>query len=274
MEFGGNTRHLGLFGEETDEITDLHQILEEVLLTAHEDGVTGITRRRRDPSSDGVRTLAVDANSNCMERQMLIHFHRERDANCADAQDLMRLIVEVEERMNHSDSLIREVEILTDCILVVEAPSKSKRVQGRDVEKLRRLNEMVSEARREITPYNPKPESFLQSMADSSKGKDSTKLIVTDEIIEYVWAKYGNKWQVGDATSDVILDDLLQKKFNEQERAIDDKTKLTGIKCVDNLKKRIQNVEKVLYKAKEKMLMEKGMDEGAWSEIGIVYVKR
>ncbi|GKF16602.1 hypothetical protein Tco_0061520, partial [Tanacetum coccineum] len=94
-------------------------------------------------------------------------------------------------------------------------------------------------------------------MADSSKGKDSTKLVVTDEIIEYVWAKYGNKWQVDDAMADVILDDLLQKKFNEHERVKDDKGKLTGIECVDNLEKRIQNVEKVLYKAKEQMLMEK-----------------
>nr|GEY23935.1 hypothetical protein [Tanacetum cinerariifolium] len=143
MAFKGNTRHLGSFGEETDEITDLHQILEEVLRTTHGEDITGITRRRRDPSSDGVRdlvtasgrsrlnedpessTLAVDANSNCMERQMLIHFHRERDANCADAQDLMRLIVEVEERMNHNDALIREVEILTGCIPVVEATRAS-----------------------------------------------------------------------------------------------------------------------------------------------------
>nr|GEW21325.1 hypothetical protein [Tanacetum cinerariifolium] len=104
-------------------------------------------------------------------------------------------------------------------------------------------------------------------MANFSKGKDSTKLVVTDEIIEYVWAKYGNKWQVDDTMADVILDDLLQKEFNEHERMKDDKGKgiekddkgkLTGIKCVDNLEKKIQNVEKILYKAKEKMLMENG----------------
>nr|GEW68461.1 hypothetical protein [Tanacetum cinerariifolium] len=59
MAFGGNTCDLGSFGEETDEITDLHQILEEVLLTAHGDGVAGITRRRRDPSGDGVRDFVT-----------------------------------------------------------------------------------------------------------------------------------------------------------------------------------------------------------------------
>ncbi|GJY96871.1 hypothetical protein Tco_0513781 [Tanacetum coccineum] len=42
MAFGGNTRNLGLFGEETDEITDLHQILEEVLLTERGDSVASI----------------------------------------------------------------------------------------------------------------------------------------------------------------------------------------------------------------------------------------
>nr|GEW52299.1 putative reverse transcriptase domain-containing protein [Tanacetum cinerariifolium] len=50
----GNTRDLGSFGEETDEITDLHQILEEVFLTARRDGIAGITRCRRDPSGDDV----------------------------------------------------------------------------------------------------------------------------------------------------------------------------------------------------------------------------
>ncbi|GJV45464.1 hypothetical protein Tco_1430000 [Tanacetum coccineum] len=63
MAFGGNTRDLGSFGEETNEITDLHQILEELLLTERGDGVAGIKRRRRDPSGDGVRDL-VTAETN------------------------------------------------------------------------------------------------------------------------------------------------------------------------------------------------------------------
>ncbi|GJX08535.1 hypothetical protein Tco_0196467 [Tanacetum coccineum] len=59
MAFGGNTCDLGSFGEETDKITDLHQIHEEVLFTERGDGVAGIKRRRRDLSSDGVRDLAT-----------------------------------------------------------------------------------------------------------------------------------------------------------------------------------------------------------------------
>nr|GEW48406.1 hypothetical protein [Tanacetum cinerariifolium] len=59
MAFEGNTRDLDSFGEETYEITDLHQILEEVLLTKHGDGVACIKRRRRDPSSDGIRDLVT-----------------------------------------------------------------------------------------------------------------------------------------------------------------------------------------------------------------------
>ncbi|GJQ96931.1 retrovirus-related pol polyprotein from transposon TNT 1-94 [Tanacetum coccineum] len=59
MAFRGNTRDLGTFGEETDEITNLHQILEEVLLRVRGYGVAGITRRRRDPSSDSVRDLVT-----------------------------------------------------------------------------------------------------------------------------------------------------------------------------------------------------------------------
>ncbi|GJW81877.1 hypothetical protein Tco_0145852 [Tanacetum coccineum] len=52
MAFGGNTRDVGSFGEETDEITDLHQILEEVLLTEHGDSVASIKQPRRDLFSD------------------------------------------------------------------------------------------------------------------------------------------------------------------------------------------------------------------------------
>ncbi|GJQ97995.1 hypothetical protein Tco_0009134 [Tanacetum coccineum] len=59
MTFGGNTRDLGSFGEETDEITDLHQILEEVLLTERGDGVAGIKRFLRDPSGDIVIDLVT-----------------------------------------------------------------------------------------------------------------------------------------------------------------------------------------------------------------------
>ncbi|GJU32747.1 zinc finger, CCHC-type containing protein [Tanacetum coccineum] len=59
MAFGGSTRNLGSFGEETNEITDLHQILEEVLLTKRGDGVASIKRRRRDLFSDGVWKLGT-----------------------------------------------------------------------------------------------------------------------------------------------------------------------------------------------------------------------
>ncbi|GJZ07945.1 hypothetical protein Tco_0542228 [Tanacetum coccineum] len=57
MTFGENTRDLGSFGEETDEITDLHQILKEVLLTERRDGVASIKRRRHDLFSNGVWNL-------------------------------------------------------------------------------------------------------------------------------------------------------------------------------------------------------------------------
>ncbi|GKB77824.1 hypothetical protein Tco_0944719, partial [Tanacetum coccineum] len=59
MAFGGNTHDLGSFGEETDKITDLHQIHKEVLFIECGDGVTAIKRRRRDLSSNNVRDLAT-----------------------------------------------------------------------------------------------------------------------------------------------------------------------------------------------------------------------
>ncbi|GJR57184.1 retrovirus-related pol polyprotein from transposon TNT 1-94 [Tanacetum coccineum] len=59
MAFKGNTHDLGSFGEETDEITDLHQILEEVLLTERGDGITSIKRHCHDLFSDSVWNLEM-----------------------------------------------------------------------------------------------------------------------------------------------------------------------------------------------------------------------
>ncbi|GJQ91369.1 hypothetical protein Tco_0002508 [Tanacetum coccineum] len=51
------------------------------------------------------------------------------------------------------------------------------------------------------------------SVVESSKAtdKDYTKLLVTDEMLEYVFAKYGNKWHLEDDIADVILEDLWMK---------------------------------------------------------------
>ncbi|GJV74752.1 hypothetical protein Tco_1506336 [Tanacetum coccineum] len=59
MAFRRNTHDFGSFGEETDKITDLHQIHEEVLFTERGDGVAGIKRHRLDLSSDSVKDLAT-----------------------------------------------------------------------------------------------------------------------------------------------------------------------------------------------------------------------
>nr|GEY15290.1 protein kinase-like domain, concanavalin A-like lectin/glucanase domain protein [Tanacetum cinerariifolium] len=70
MAFGGNTRDLGSFREETEKITDPHQIHEEVFLTERKDGVTDIKRRCRDLSSNGVRNLATAERIKELELRM------------------------------------------------------------------------------------------------------------------------------------------------------------------------------------------------------------
>ncbi|GJZ95223.1 hypothetical protein Tco_0667426, partial [Tanacetum coccineum] len=57
MAFGGNTRDLGSFGEETDKTTTLHQILEEVVHTECGDGVASFKRQRQDGKENGVNIL-------------------------------------------------------------------------------------------------------------------------------------------------------------------------------------------------------------------------
>ncbi|GJV56970.1 hypothetical protein Tco_1457975 [Tanacetum coccineum] len=92
MAFGGNTRDLGSFGEETDEITDIHQILEEVLLTERGDGVASIKRHRYDLSGDGVWTYATasqqipyDNRITCIAATII----EDRDAFRSEVPDLV-----------------------------------------------------------------------------------------------------------------------------------------------------------------------------------------
>nr|GEW33339.1 hypothetical protein [Tanacetum cinerariifolium] len=58
MDFGGNTRDWGSFGEETNKITDLYKSLEDLCKQCG-DGVVGIKGRRCDLYGDGVRNLAT-----------------------------------------------------------------------------------------------------------------------------------------------------------------------------------------------------------------------
>ncbi|GJV08040.1 hypothetical protein Tco_1345696 [Tanacetum coccineum] len=59
MTFGGNTRDLGSFEEETDEITDLLQDSPRIMFLERRDGVTSTKRRRHDLFGDNVRDLAM-----------------------------------------------------------------------------------------------------------------------------------------------------------------------------------------------------------------------
>ncbi|GJS32751.1 hypothetical protein Tco_0531133 [Tanacetum coccineum] len=73
-----------------------------------------------------------------------------------------------------------------------------------------------------------------------------------------------------DAMADVILEDLLQKVYNETELVKDDKGKGTETESLDNLENRIQNVEEVLYKAKEQMIMKKSELDLELAPTGII----
>nr|GEX95577.1 zinc finger, CCHC-type [Tanacetum cinerariifolium] len=107
-------------------------------------------------------------------------------------------------------------------------------------------------------------------MVDFYKSMDLNKLVINNDMIDYVLQKYGNNWQVDDAIADEILNDLLkivlmyclvgylcrlQRKVTFER---DDKRKVTRIKILDDLEQKIEKVEKDLNKAKEKMDLNKG----------------
>nr|GEV56734.1 ribonuclease H-like domain-containing protein [Tanacetum cinerariifolium] len=100
---------------------------------------------------------------------------------------------------------------------------------------------------------------------------DLKNMVINDEMINYVLEKCENKWQDDNGNEpferlvykkehfSVILPIILLMAYVLSFAIfVDDKRKLTGIKIVDDLEKRIQNIEIELNKAKENMLKERG----------------
>ncbi|GJU02687.1 MAK10-like protein [Tanacetum coccineum] len=92
MSFGGNTRDLGLFGEETDKIAYLHQILEDVFFSEHGDGVTGLKRRRHDLSGDGNNVVPLRSDTiRLVQSGCSFHGLRSEDPN-QHLKDFLKLV--------------------------------------------------------------------------------------------------------------------------------------------------------------------------------------
>lgn len=56
----------------------------------------------------------------------------------------------------------------------------------------------------------------IQAISGFAKKRDYTKLKVSNNMIEYVMAKYGNKCDIEDEIDDVILEDLWEKYGNKE----------------------------------------------------------
>ncbi|GKB42595.1 hypothetical protein Tco_0887537 [Tanacetum coccineum] len=96
---------------------------------------------------------------------------------------------------------------------------------------------------------------------------DLNNFVVKDDMIDYVLHKYGSNWQVHDAIVDDILDDLLKREWEKQQRVklfaifVDDKRKVTQMKIQDLLEKRIEKVGQHLNKEKQIMDINKGKEK-------------
>ncbi|GJZ92148.1 zinc finger, CCHC-type containing protein [Tanacetum coccineum] len=100
---------------------------------------------------------------------------------------------------------------------------------------------------------------------------DLNKFIVKDDMIDYVLHEYESNWQVHDAIADDILDDLLKREWEKQQRVKYDKRKVTEIKILELLEQRIEKVRKHLNKKKQIMVINKGkekMEELTLVELG------
>ncbi|GJZ34239.1 hypothetical protein Tco_0579675 [Tanacetum coccineum] len=93
------------------------------------------------------------------------------------------------------------------------------------------------------------------------KSKVLQNLVITEETVDYVMEKYGNSWLLDNDVSDEILDDILKREFEKQQRVKYQKGKgdfkATGTDIIDDVDKENSNVEVVIKKPKNKKLKEK-----------------
>ncbi|GJS54651.1 hypothetical protein Tco_0628013 [Tanacetum coccineum] len=71
-------------------------------------------------------------------------------------------------------------------------------------------------------------------------------------MVDYVNVKYGTSWLFNNEVSDEILDDILKRVYENQQRVKDDKATRTEI--IDDVDKENVNVEVVLKKPKNNKL--------------------
>ncbi|GJZ94101.1 hypothetical protein Tco_0666304 [Tanacetum coccineum] len=71
-------------------------------------------------------------------------------------------------------------------------------------------------------------------------------------MVDYVHENYGTSWLFNNEVSDEILEDLLKRVYENQQRVKDDKA--TGTEIIDDVDKENVNVEVVLNKPKNNKL--------------------
>ncbi|GJR49642.1 hypothetical protein Tco_1400163 [Tanacetum coccineum] len=64
---------------------------------------------------------------------------------------------------------------------------------------------------------------------------------VTKDMVDYVHENYGTSWLFNNEVSDEILEDLLKRVYENQQRVKDDKA--TGTEIIDDVDKENVNVE-------------------------------
>ncbi|GJV29738.1 hypothetical protein Tco_1386186 [Tanacetum coccineum] len=79
-------------------------------------------------------------------------------------------------------------------------------------------DEAIDEMLDDLYNFAMMKEKYL-SMVESEKGK--AKLMVSDEMVECVLAKYGKNWNLEDEVVDVILEDL-HIKYEKGKEKVDD----------------------------------------------------
>ncbi|GJR73363.1 MAK10-like protein [Tanacetum coccineum] len=232
MAFEGNSCNLGSFGEETDEITDLHQIHEEILFLERGDGVTDIKRRRRDPSSDNVRYLVTASGHGRLNDDLessINHGHLEEivvkrsdqqlykfkegdfvDLHLNDIEDM--LLLAVQHKLLHLDASNIVDFIVALCMF------------ARILILKRRVEDLQLGVERIIYEDLNKPKRVLQA-DELFKFSDGTLKSVRDEIyhkvldfrLDYNTEMPTRKWTAVDRKRSGLMIELIDKQLRERE---------------------------------------------------------
>ena len=89
--------------------------------------------------------LADEAKSSYVKDMMLVHYNREVKSTFADEEYLREEVIEIIDRVNHRELIIKELKIIGACDSSIQSIVDLRRMQREDLDEVDRLMFVVTQ---------------------------------------------------------------------------------------------------------------------------------